>query len=526
MNIINKNQPTNQRLQKPWIIGILCFFILALLNAPYLYNPPYWDEIIGLHNQALWLKNHQFNFIMLWHHGGNEGPNVYPFSLYPLLYGILYVLFTSQTVHHIGHFLGLLAISCSFALSYSLIMRFSSNWLTAVLFSAAALCEPVMAGRITESGFDGVLCFLVVLTVYYISRQHYWAVLGVITLSFFIKPTGFLLFCAVATFLIILPCLKENDFAFKKRRSFICAFIAMLLLAAGLYKVFSDSSGGVFLTWGGYFNNFYQFYRLIPMSGILLLTVIVAGIFAAVKVAIPCIKQRKMPVFNSELATLLFILIFICGFWVAYMIFTISLPRYTAITVFPMFVFLGIAIKRRTVAIPLAVILAVAGYLCWDNRFLPALPAGLSRSGDLLERNRGYLKDLDGNRRLCKFLEENYFNHTIVAKGPFLQMLTIPEFGYVEKPLPNVLSAVTNTPLYCPVKNLNPTTVPPDAFYIYSRNVCEYGVDDYCLAPFRGDTLIYIDGKPPAVNVIYMKSPARRLLTLKEFRQQLEQAGN
>lgn len=525
MKIISSNRSANlasivQLLKKPWVPGFLCFGILTLMNAPYLHNPPYWDEMIGTNNQALWLKNHHFNLPLLWQTGNDS--NVYPFSLNAILYAFLYSLFEPQTVHLIWHLLVMVSISISVALAYTIIFRFTKHKSVAFIWSIAVLFEPVMAGRTAELGHESLLGMFIMMVIYFTSTQRYWLALAGMFISFYIKPTGVLLFCSMTTFIVMLYGFNSHYFDFKKQRKFVIVFIITCLVTVCLYKITSDARGGDILTWGGYLNNLYQFYFLIPMSGILLLTVIVAGIIYVAKIAVRCIKTRKMPVIDSEIATLLFLLIFICGFWVAYIIFKISLPRYTVITVLPMFVFLGIVIKRRDVSILLAIVLTIAGYFCWNDRFLPALPDGLSRSGDLLERNREYLKDLDSNRTLCKLLEENYFNHTIVAKPPFLQMLTLPEFGYVKKTLPNVLSAVTNTPLYCPVKNLSLATVPPDALYIYSRNVCEYGADDYCLVPFRQDTIIYLEGTPPAVNVIYMKSPERRLMTLKELRHALK----
>jgi hypothetical protein len=379
-----------------------------------------------------------------------------------------------------------------------------------------------MAGRTAELGRESLLGAVVMLTIYFISRRCNWLALSCMFFSFFIKPTGVLLFCSMVTFLLLLYCLRSRFFVFKQQRKFLLTFVVMFIFTALMYKITSDSQSGTFLALGGFFNNFYHFYSIIPLSGVLLLTVVAAASIYLSKVIWLSVRNRQMPIVSSENATVLFLLIFIFGFWVAYVIFTISLPRYTAITIFPIFVLLGIIIKSRITAITVAVLFAVSGYLLWDNRFMPALPAGASRSGDLIERNRDYLKDLDSNRKLCKLLEENFYNQTIVAKPPFLQMLTVPEFGYVEKPLPKVVSAVINTPQYCPaIKNGIPG-IPANALLIYSPNACEYGLDDFSLVPFRGDKIIYLDGVPPAANVIYMKHPARPLFRLRELHEKMK----
>ena len=48
---------------------LLFFIVLLLLNLSWVWNPPHWDEILGLHNQAVFLAKHHFSFAELWAEG-------------------------------------------------------------------------------------------------------------------------------------------------------------------------------------------------------------------------------------------------------------------------------------------------------------------------------------------------------------------------------------------------------------------------------------------------------------------------
>jgi hypothetical protein len=508
-------------IQQPLIIGILCFGVLVSLNAAYLFNPPYWDDMFSPHNQALWLRNNNFDFFKLWHEGGNfwdGGSNVYPFSLVAVLYGVLYSIFSPKNVHFIGHLINISCISISFAISYKLIARFIKIKPVALLWCISALFEPVMAGRTAALGRESILGMLVVYTIYLVATKHYWKALVIMSFSFFIKPTGILLFCTNATFLAALFVLKNDYFNFKRNRLYLCCFAVTFLIIMALYKVTSIAQGGAFLKLGTLWGNIiHHFGVLMPLSAILLIVLIITALLKVYFICLPHLKARSRLKFDDELAALLFSIIFICGFWVAFLIFKIPLPRYTVITVFPIFIFLGISIKNAKAALAFTTIFSLVSFSLWYGSNLPAIPAALSRSGDLLERSREYIEDLKGNQKTCRFLEKHFYNHVIVAKGPFLQMLTLPEYGYVSKALPNVLSAAKDAPKYCPVSVVVPSKLNRDALFIYSRNVCEYGMDDYYLVPYRSDKIIYVQGALPVANVIYMKNPKRKLLTLKEF---------
>lgn len=121
-----------------------------------------------------------------------------------------------------------------------------------------------------------------------------------------------------------------------------------------------------------------------------------------------------------------------------------------------------------------ALFMLTIGMLNLNGRLYSPLRSYFSRSGDRLERSREYLQDLWANQAACKLLETKYFDRPIVAKWPFVQMLTMPEMGYVSKSLPNVYSATSIQAKYLNVKTYRKDTKMPDnTLYIFGFNTLE-----------------------------------------------------
>ena len=121
----------------------------------------------------------------------------------------------------------------------------------------------------------------------------------------------------------------------------------------------------------------------------------------------------------------------------------------------------------------MAIILLTLGLISINGKYYLPLQSNRLRSGEYLERSREFINDLWENQAACKLLETKYFNRPIVAKWPFIQMLTIPEMGYVTKALPNVYTACRQVN-YAKTKKYDPKVKMPDStLYIFASNSLE-----------------------------------------------------
>jgi len=464
-----------QILKSPALLGLLSFFLMVILNISCLDNPPYWDDILGLHNQAIWLAKHNFNLIELWQ-PANSDSNVYRFGIIPFLYGIWYSLFPARTVHVLGHLFNMGCLALAFGVSYSILRKFKITSYAALLWCITAVFEPVMSGRVVALGQECPVVCAGVLSFYFLQEKRYRLGLLFIFLAMLCKMTAGVLTTAFTLWLIIDICLAGKNWLERLKQYKYYMLIGILLIAFFLFTSFhwvDELFKGNVVSILQCFNKLlYAYLVLVPVQ---FAALIMMGIITLWRLVV-LIKNKSILNLSDKDKFSLLILIFSGGFWFAYGSYGCSLPRYSAFVIFPVYIFIAIntfSDKKKWLTTALAVILLVLGVVSIDGRYYLRLQDNRLRSGEYLERSREFLDDLWENQAACKLLETQYFNRPVVAKWPFLQMLTVPEMGYVSKALPNVYAACR--PInYGKVKIYDPKVKMPDnTLYVFAFNSLE-----------------------------------------------------
>ena len=484
----------------------LFFFLLLLLNLPYLWNPPHWDEIIGLHNQAVFLAKHHFSFAELWAPGQHsfEGSDVYRFALLPVLYGVLYLLLPPQTVHLIGHLFNIACIAGAGAILFQVLKRNSVSPFVSLLWTLAAFSEPVISGRIAALGLECALILCVMLTIWFVYRKQWFAALGILFFAGFVKTSAAVLCLAFLLYLTLRILQNRNEWK-TLLSPLLAGFVCFLFLYWMLQHNVDVSAGGIhssgtpvrdgggslplFLLRKFYFH--YELYFPVLYSVILL-----GGILFCVNVF------RYHDVRSEERMIQIFLLLTVFGYLGAYLVAKIALPRYMAAASFPAFLLVAWNVRRFRGTV--AWLLILAGL--FGPVFYKALPFGIRRSGEYLERSREYLRDVAANRRLCTFLEE-YRDSPIVVSWPLAQMLTMPEMGYVKEPFPMVYSG--RVPFYAPVRlrEKSDAGMPPDTVFVYQEHDFEKtGMSGPSLLPDRSCLALYRDSTLGGLVIVYRRS--------------------
>ena len=262
-------------LQSPIKLGIAVFVFLLMYNFACLNNPPYWDDIMGLHNQAVWLTRNNFNFIELWKPGQgfrDGGSCIYRFGIMPILYGIGYKFFSPQTVHILGHIFNIACISVAFSFSYSILLKFKIQDYLALLCCAAALFEPVMLGRTAALGQECPLILTAVISLYFLVKEKYWKALFFILLAMLIKMTAGLLACAFIVWIIM--CIMLNPGRrmeqLKNNAGFICFALALIMFF--LFDSFSNNDTNQLVLARLHESIPYKSFVLLPVQALALLT--------------------------------------------------------------------------------------------------------------------------------------------------------------------------------------------------------------------------------------------------------------
>lgn len=496
------------RLQKMWT-GLasgshfkffpLFFLLLLFCHSGILFNPPQWDEILGLHNQALFLAGHHFSFTQLWAPGQHsfEGSNVYQYGILPVLYAAWYTLFSPKTVHLLGHLLNMACMAGAATFLASILRYRNVSAGCAFGWGIAALTEPLLYGQTLSLGQEPPLILAAVAVLWLAQRERWRSMLVLAFLAVFLKTSAAVL--TFALFLWLLLRLLADRTQWKTLRMPTAGLFAIFLLQLFLLQHNVNIAEGGIHTSGaaaadgsrslplyflrkGWFHAelYFPVLSLISCAGY-----IAWGIRAA--------RQHKTDWFSAAL-------FLVCaGYAGAYLIARTALPRYMAVAVIPALLLLALNWNARP-----RHLLPVILFFCIAPVFYRPLSFGVRCSGEYLERNAEHISQTRANQELCRFLEENGQHVPVVAPWPIVQMLTMPELGYVTKPLPQVYSG--RVPFYAPVKKLTQPydSMPEETLFVYQENDFEKtGMSNPPLNPpaanetlfqakgIRGFTLVY-----------------------------------
>ncbi|MST96783.1 hypothetical protein FYJ85_06955 [Victivallaceae bacterium BBE-744-WT-12] len=462
----------------------LLFFLFALLNISTLANPPYWDEILGLHNQAIYLARSNFDLPQLYRaqeQFRNGGSCVYPFGIMPFVYGALYSLLPPVAVHIAGHLINLASLAAAGMLFLRLVRKFCSPGLT-LLWGIAAFSEPILSGRMAAQGQEAALALGIMLSLSLFFNRREKAALATAFAACLIKTTGIVLLCAYAVWFLYAAAAGPVQ---ERRKKLLAA------LASGAAAVLFYSSAALLATQdypekSGVFHlgiallryhlvHFYPWVALKLAAALLLF----AYLFFRRRLPSAC-RMAILPVFLG-------------GFFAAYFIYTgPQLVRYSAIAMLPLTLLLAYGFracgeKRATLA---AAVLCALQLMNQYGALLPELPPHLAADPSQLERSREFLKVIEMNRAFAREVENAPALPPLVCKWPYPQILTMPELRYVSRPLENVFSYGLHA-RYAPAPEADPATLSDgNTLYLYAAD----SMDSWFLPRFA---------PPPGVRVVY-----------------------
>ena len=456
----------------PLLLWVVLFFLLMTVNIVHLWDPPYWDGITGVYSQGIWLKNNQFDFFKLFEQNAyaDAGPKVNLYLAMAPLFGVLSLVLPPVGVFFCLHLLTVVCASVTAAIFFVILRNSLSLW-PALLWVLAALFNPIWNAQTAGMYLEIPAAALASLSLLFFWKKRFLYAGTLCFLGFFMKDSVLLL--ALTYFVFALADMVFSRFlpgrGVKMSRVHLCACMApapvMVLLNQvnpqyfkinwGISHVVSMTQYMVFMTRNIFPDLIMQLLLVAAACGLLLSVV----------------KGQRQPLAFAEHKHFLFALVLLIGgFWLSFVLYYNPLPRYTTFIVFPTAAALALLLsQRKTLSTFCALVFLVFGIANHNGALLPTV----DRSGIFLERSREYLKDIDGNRKICKRLENNHFSDPVVAKYPFVQMLTLPELGYVHYPLPNVYAAGPLPQVTTARRYTSTSVMPANTVYVYAPNLFE-----------------------------------------------------
>ncbi len=499
------------------VFALACLFYLAV-NAPHLTDPPYWDAVMGVYHQGVWLYRNGFHYADLLRQPTAErgGSNVNVFFAFSALFALLLRVLPLKGVFFVFHLANITGAGLTIALFFAM-LRPRVGGVAALLWILVAASNPIWTGQVASMYLEVPYTAAATLSVYAFWKGRYDLAGLTCVLSYFLKhaaPLQAAVYLVFGLFWLGRDLYREGHLCPGTLRSALYMIAPYPLLAVLGHWV---SRVGFSFPWSVAATKIHIF---IYQSPYLYPTIILQVALTAAILATRWFPRRPRGTVAGNSRWPRYLCLYTAGFILSFCIYPISLVRYMIYILFPLAAMLSLLTAEFPVAsFGLALSLLAFHALNQEGALLRPLPGFIARSGDRLERSREYLTDLEVNRAACRFLENAGRTYPVVSRWPFTLMLTVPEFGYVKSPLPHVIDAdrptlISGTPSLgdSPVNLANHTVM-----CLYTPNVFDVGSPGPSLKPRPGDRILWRDQSLPGNPVvIYMRgdgggsSPARR----------------
>lgn len=408
------------------VFALIIFFFLLITKWEVLFFPPYGDAIGGPFAEALWLFEHNFDYVGLFHQPTFTvgGPRVYFFSIYPGFLALtLKVISWTQAFlvfHHLLTF-ALTAGIIAMAREYS---RRLFDPVLAMLVALTLLALPLFQSQSEAINMEMPVAFFVMWSAYAFSMKRWGQGAVFAAIAATVKGLG-VIACGCAVIILCVAAFRARGL--KEKLKFLSLALIPAITGAfivGAKFLFNDThvqQGMVQLDagWPSLKKEFI-FYLFILALVLFLLQII------------RLVRTKRKP--DVWVAGILFL--YAAGWFALFLNFYAVSPRYR-VTLYPFLVICAayavvLVFKSKVAQRIVAVIIMVAACLLSYGRFY-----GRSADNDhvLLERSLEYRNDLMLNRRLIAVAQERYSDQLIVAPFTIAQALAIPQLGYVQRKL-------------------------------------------------------------------------------------------
>lgn len=419
-----------------WRFVLVIFAFLVASKFHILFYPPYGDAIGGPFAEALWLKDHHFDYRGLLHQPGylDGGPKVYFFTIYPAYLAVLYKLLPQvQAFLAVNHLLVYVMAAIVVAVTRE-ILKNNLDDLTARLGAVVVLALPLFQSQTEAINMEMPQVCFSALSVWALVRRNIFKATGWAILALSIKGYGVIICGTVFLWSVYVFFFDREKYDWKiLLAGSTVLFLAFLNLASKYFLKDQHVSQGLVSLFSGWASlRIMCLPFLFGASAALLGAYWLSGKWYEVRGT----KKDLRSTYHIPLTTQCIVLL-MCAMWfVLFLNFEAVSPRYK-LTLQPflvmsiIFSLTNFQILRRWAKLFLITAVAIISFGSFGKYYSPPVVD----YHVLSERSLEYRNNLKLQMNVCQFLEKNFDSWTIGAPFIFAQMLSIPEFGYVKRPL-------------------------------------------------------------------------------------------
>ena len=497
------NSPRPAIFHRTSILFGIFFLLICLIRHESLSFPPYWDSIVGLFAEAIWLAENDFDYLRLAYEipgYGAGGPRISFFSLYPAFQAILLKLIPDSYLFlMLNHLLTFCFAAIVLVAFYRLLCIRGNAWF-ALAGTTLLMMHPMFLSQTDAINMEmpalAATLLGIVMTVQ--NRPISGALAVILALS--IKPTAVIGVIVV----FVYHALTANQGQNKKAMILLGIAILSVPVQWWLRGTFNQETNDMLVVFfrGSLKQVLFDmpdFFALFVIGGVSCCAIAVTILRNCSLLRIGLLirsfgEYNRTPTGRMNLIMILFF-VFFTGFYIHIVN---ILPRYLlyCLPVLLYFLTTGLltVLKRPQMVIAAVTVLI---FLQLANREGRLYMPDSGNNGFILERSLEYLDDMHLNRQLVRHLEDNYRNHTIVTSWPVAQMLTIPGLGYVDRPFQVMTS--DRPVLYGPTEEVTEDILnEPGVIWVYTPNAFSrknrfYPEDDHLITTLSyGDRIAHI----------------------------------
>jgi hypothetical protein len=434
-------------LDRPFAIFLFLLAVLSLFRFEAFLLRPYWDSILGCFSEATFLLKHHFNYSLLTRQESYlfGGPKVYVLSLYPTYLALLMKLIPSPDAFlPVVHFLGFAAAAMALTAFFRLLHGcFDRGY--AVFGLLLLLMDPLFLAQAEAINMEILILMASLLGLSALLRHRTHAAFVFSLLAVLLKGSGIVFSSALLGTYVLVSKDKRSKYY---RRIVLLLLPILLFVAYLLYIPVLDLKGDLDM---GLFTGTLPMIdilrRYLPLTYAVSIVLSVFALYTGFQVGFTLFGDRRLFELKDLFGrirdslqwtnpVLMFSLLYLLLFYLFHLQFSNILPRYFLLQAPFLIIALLYVVRFEFInrGFRLGFLLLC---LCWSlaNIRGDLLEKDFSSNGHHLEHTLAYEEDLRFQSRLAKYLEHNYGDRWIVTSWPMTQILSLPQLGYVEKPL-------------------------------------------------------------------------------------------
>ena len=192
------NPATDSRYARAVFVAVFLFLLLFRYQA--ITYPPYWDSILGIFHEAVWLAEHNFDYIKLAKEQPSYlegGARVYFWTVFPGIQAILMKITPSPTAHFVVSHLLTYLLAAGLAMYFFKCCHRTLSVGQSALITIALVTCPLFLSQAYAINMEVMVIFFCMLGLWLCLQDRVLSAVCVLVLAFYTKSSSLVMSAAL-----------------------------------------------------------------------------------------------------------------------------------------------------------------------------------------------------------------------------------------------------------------------------------------------------------------------------------------